>query len=41
MTEIGKMQKEIFDDNFDTTDDGVIDEDDDESCGYGPRQHEV
>ena len=39
--EIGKMQKDIFDDIFDTTDDGVTDEDDPEPIVPKPQDFEV
>ena len=39
--EIGKMQKDIFDDIFDTTDDGVTDEDDPEPIVPKPNNFEV
>merc|ERR1719189_3454601 len=38
--EIGKMQKDIFDDIFDTTDDGVTDEDDPEPIVPKPNNFE-
>merc|ERR1712227_331486 len=38
--EIGKMQKDIFDDIFDTTDDGVTDEDDPEPIVPKPQDFE-
>ena len=39
--EIGKMQKDIFDDIFDTTDDGVSDEDDPAPIVPKPNNFEV
>ena len=39
--EIGKMQKDIFDDIFDTTDDGVTDEDDPAPVVPKPHNFEV
>ena len=39
--EIGKMQKDIFDDIFDTTDDGVTDEDDPAPVVPKPNNFEV
>ena len=39
--EIGKMQKDIFDDIFDTTDDGVTDEDDPSPIIPKPQDFEV
>ena len=39
--EIGKMQKDIFDDIFDTTDDGVAEEEDPEPIVPKPNNFEV
>ena len=39
--EIGKMQKDIFDDIFDTTDDGKTDEDDPSPIVPKPQNFEV
>ena len=39
--EIGKMQKDIFDDIFDTTDDGVAEEADPEPIVPKPNNFEV